>query len=336
MTQELLWRVILGPCPLSDEAAQAVETALRRGQQNGSIFKFSISRALRGPRAVAREIADALDAGERVLLANGPWQQGPTLGDPEIARAIARLPDHLPPGIVVGGFHHAHALTELALRWPGVETYVAPPLAESLTGENAEDLARESFRVMTLFGESPVRLSQQPPRRSHVGYCRQASRTRLPTLPDPREIVPRVLREGEAQGPILAGNLLPLSFALGGWRESLDGAILAIEIAGMQMRMLDRYVQRLALLGIFDRIGALLVGVPFDLVAEAPALQLDEIIMRAVGSVSCVTVADAFVGCGVPGTHLKLTASTTVRAYPEGVVITQNPSHVLASSANQP
>jgi hypothetical protein len=329
------WRVIAGPCPLSNEGMQAVAAALRRGEEAGCVLTSAAPDTVLGPREVALEIARALDAGERVLLANGPWQQGSTLGDPYIARAISLLPSDLPPGVVVGGFHHAHALTELALRSPAVQTYAAPPIAESLAANDGGHMAHAAFRTIGLLGSTCEQLFQLP-RRSHVGYSRPATRRRPVTLPACRDVTSRTLRAGKAQGPILAGNLLPVSFAIGRWRDVLDRAILAIEIAGAQMRMIDRYLQRLALLGIFDRIGALLVGVPFDLVSETPSLQVDEIIARAVGRSPCVTVANAFVGSGVPGTYLRLMGRATVCARPEGLTITPNAEGSTALAVSSP
>jgi LD-carboxypeptidase C-terminal domain len=307
------WRVIVGPCPLSDEGVRAVTAVLSMGRDPYRILAFPKSDTARPPHEVAAEITEALDAGERVLLANGPWQLGSTLGDPYLARAISLLPNDLPPGVVVGGFHHAHALTELALRSPDVAAYVAPPIAELLAASDGGRFAVSALRAMELLGSSAERLCRLP-RCSHVGYSRPAVQTRPATLPPCREITSRTMRAGEAHGQLLAGSLLPVSFSVGRWADFLDGAILAVEIAGAQIRMIDRYMQRLALLGIFDRIGALLVGVPFNLVPEIPSLDLEEVVARAIGSSPCVTVTNAFVGCGLPGTYLRLATPATVRA----------------------
>jgi hypothetical protein len=318
------WRAIAGPCPLNDAGMHAMETALRRGEEAGSVLVFPDTHKALGQHEVAMAIAQALNCGQRALLASGPWQLGPTLGDPYIGRAIASLPSNLAPGVVVGGFHHAHALTELALRSSTVDAYVAPPITESLAATDGRGYAHAAFRAMELLGSGEEQLLRTP-RHSHIGYSRPAGERRPVTLPARAEVRPRTLHAGEAHGPLLAGNLLPMSFALERWGDVLDGAILAVEIAGAQVRMIDRYMQRLALIGAFDRIGALLVSVPFDLVQEDPSLDLDQVILRAVGRSSCIVVADAFVGCGVPATYLKLTAATTVCADPAGLTIV--PSH---------
>jgi hypothetical protein len=298
----------------------------------GSAITTSSPHRAGDPRDVTVGICEALDRGERALLASGPWQVGPALGDPYVGQAIAALPRDLPPGIVVGGFHHAHALTELALRSPMVDTYAAAPITESLAAVEGHDYALRAFREMELLGSTEESLLRTP-RRAHVGYSRAPGRRRPITLPPSTEIRPRTLSAGEAHGPLLAGSLLPLSFAIERWSDVLDGAVLAIEIAGAQIRMIDRYMQRLALLGTFERIGALLVGVPFDLVPEKPSLDLDLVILRAVGRSGCVTVTDAFVGCGVPATALKLTASVTVCADLDGLRITQSQAQLPGSGA---
>jgi hypothetical protein len=310
------WRVILGPCPLSCEGLRAVRVSVQAAQDLCGAFALPHSAAAGTSGEVAATIVQALAAGERVLLGNGPWELGPTLGDPYIARAISLLPSDLMPGIVVGGLHHGHALTELALRCPTVATYVAPPLAELLTAGPGHH-ATSAFQAMALLGSCGEQLGRLP-RRAHVGYARPPLRGRPGSLPPCREVTARTLRTGAAHGPLLAGSLLPVSFAIGRWADHLDGAILAVEIAGAQIRMIDRYMQRLALLGVFERIGALLVGVPFNLAPERPSLDLDEIVLRAIGSSRCAVLADAFVGSGLPGTFLALGAAATVHAWNGG------------------
>jgi hypothetical protein len=274
---------------------------------------FPEAGVLRKPHDVATEIITAFGRGERVLLGNGPWQIGSTLGDPYIGLALSLLPAGLPPGVLVGGFHHAHALTELTIREPSVKAYVAPPAAETLSASDGACLALAAFATMDLLGTKGELLLRHT-RYSHVGYSRPASHGQR-ILPDCLEIRPRTLRHGKACGLIIAGSLLPLSLALGRWPSSLlRDAILAIEIAGAQLRMIDRFLQRLALLGIFDLIGALLIGVPFDLVPETPSLELDEIVDRAVGNSSCVAVLDAFVGSGLPCMFLRAAAPAAVHA----------------------
>jgi LD-carboxypeptidase C-terminal domain len=321
------WRVLVGPCPLGRERVLALRSALRRVQDGqgdrGDQDRFELlepegdADAARWPGELAAGIVAALVAGERVLLANGPWELGSTLGDPYVARAISLLPDELGPGVVVGAFHHGHVLTELALRAPAVAAYVAPPLAESLLAGAGGGDAAGAWRVMCLLGLPGERLCEVP-RRAHVGYARPPLGARPARLPPCRELAPRTLRAGGARGRILAGSLLPVSFAIGRWSAHLDGAILALEVAGAQLRMIDRYLQRLALLGVFDRIGALLIGAPFDLVAERPSLDLDEIVLRAIGARPCAVVADAFVGSGLPGTCLRLGGTASVDAWRGG------------------
>lgn len=306
------WRVLVAPSPAPALAMGAVTAALERADASHALAQRTVI-AVEEPAAMAAEIRSALACGERVLLANGQPLRGAVLGDPLLTRAVAALPADLPPGVVVGAFHHAHALTELALRAPAVRTYVAPPLAELLGADDAGPLAAAALCGIDALGEEDDGLLERP-RRAHVGYARMLGGHGRSALPPARELAPQALRDGEARGPLLGGGLLSLALRVGRWpAAALDGAILAIEPAGAQLRMLDRYLQRLRLLGVLDRIGALLVAAPFELVQETPALELRDVVRRAVAHARCATAIDAFVGCGVPGTRMRLTAPASVR-----------------------
>jgi hypothetical protein len=297
-----------------------VRRALERLDAEAELGTTVVGRIRPAPE-VAEEIAAALAADRPVLLANGPWGIGSTVGDPYLERALALLPDGLPPGIVVGGFHHAHALTLLAHRAPALRVHVAPPLAETLGAADGEAPARAALAEIDALG-SPAERLLAVPSRAHLGYARQLGRAGHSLLPPDRALEPHTLRSGEVRGPLVAGHLLPLAMAISRWPAQLvDGAVLAIEVSGAQMKMLDRFLQRLALLGVFDRIGALLVGAPFELVPERPSLSLDEVVLRALGRSPCVAVADAFVGSGVPGTCMRLTAPVHVVAEASGVTL---------------
>ncbi len=69
------------------------------------------------------------------------------------------------------------------------------------------------------------------------------------------------LREGEAKGLLLGGNLsLVESLAQGPWFPSLEGAVLFLEEIAEPAYRIDRMLTSLALRGVFARISGLVLG----------------------------------------------------------------------------
>lgn len=71
----------------------------------------------------------------------------------------------------------------------------------------------------------------------------------------------RVLRQGQARGPLLGGNLTLLCHLLGTpFLPRLDGAILLLEDRGEALYRVDRMLTHLRLSGILGRISGLVFG----------------------------------------------------------------------------
>lgn len=69
------------------------------------------------------------------------------------------------------------------------------------------------------------------------------------------------IREGQAQGALLGGNLSVLSGMIGSdYLPSFDGGILLIEEVGEQVYRIDRFLTHLKLSGILDRLNGLIFG----------------------------------------------------------------------------
>jgi muramoyltetrapeptide carboxypeptidase len=97
----------------------------------------------------------------------------------------------------------------------------------------------------------------------------------------------RVLRGTSAtvRGPVFGGHLGTVRALVGtDYLPNLDGAILILEEVFASWVDIDAALTHLRLAGVFDRITALVVGVPVDTArGEAPDQTLDELILRCVG-----------------------------------------------------
>ncbi|MDR1398291.1 MAG: LD-carboxypeptidase [Desulfarculales bacterium] len=109
-------------------------------------------------------------------------------------------------------------------------------------------------------------VSLHGPTLSQTPYLDQASRDDLYRLLAgralwPQELSGRVIEKGSAQGVLLGGNLTLLCHLLGtAYEPRLEGAVLFLEEANEAPYCLDRYLTKLELAGIPDKITAVALG----------------------------------------------------------------------------
>ncbi|WFE51170.1 LD-carboxypeptidase [Micromonospora sp. WMMD1155] len=91
--------------------------------------------------------------------------------------------------------------------------------------------------------------------------------------------------DGTVRGPVVGGHLGSIRALVGtDYLPDLDGTILILEEVFVDWVDIDAALTHLRLAGIFDRIAALVVGVPVDTSrGDAPDAGWDELIVRCVG-----------------------------------------------------
>jgi len=109
----------------------------------------------------------------------------------------------------------------------------------------------------------------------------------------------RVLRGAgtTVAGPVVGGHLGTVRALTGtAWMPDLDGAVLVLEEVFVPWVQVDAALTHLRLAGVFDRIAALVVGVPIDCAPDdAPDAGWDELILRCVQG-RCPVVTNAEFG----------------------------------------
>jgi muramoyltetrapeptide carboxypeptidase len=109
-------------------------------------------------------------------------------------------------------------------------------------------------------------VSLHGPTLTQLPYLAQSSRDDLAALLAGAELWPRefsgtVVVGGQAQGPLLGGNLCMLCHLLGTpYEPRLEGAILFLEETNEEAYNLDRYLTKLELAGIPNEIAAVALG----------------------------------------------------------------------------
>jgi muramoyltetrapeptide carboxypeptidase len=135
-----------------------------------------------------------------------------------------------------------------------------------------------------------------------------------------------VWRDGPAaEGPLLGGNLALLTSLVGTpWMPPLDGAILALEDVGEKPYTVDRMLTQLALAGVFDRVGALLLG-DFDHCFPPhypdPAPSLREVVESCLGDRPLPVLANVLHGHITVRSTLPLGAWTRVTTDPPTICV---------------
>jgi muramoyltetrapeptide carboxypeptidase len=89
----------------------------------------------------------------------------------------------------------------------------------------------------------------------------------------------------EVSGTVVGGHLGTNRALVGTkWMPAVDGAIVLIEEAFVPWVRLDEALTHLRLAGMFDHVGALMIGVPADCPRDdAPDESLEELVVRCVG-----------------------------------------------------
>ena len=107
------------------------------------------------------------------------------------------------------------------------------------------------------------------------------------------------LREGEAEGVLLGGNLSLVAALLGTpYLPDLDGAILFVEDVGEPPYRIDGLLARLRLAGVLDRLGGLVFGMFTGAAppADRPSLSVDEVLAHYAGFVNGPVARDLVYG----------------------------------------
>lgn len=107
------------------------------------------------------------------------------------------------------------------------------------------------------------------------------------TGPGGEALVP--LRVGEAEGPLLGGNLSLIAALLGTpYLPDLTGAILFVEDVGEPPYRIDGLLARLRLAGVLERLGGLVIGAftGAETASDRPSLTIDEVIGHYAGFVN--------------------------------------------------
>jgi muramoyltetrapeptide carboxypeptidase LdcA involved in peptidoglycan recycling len=121
---------------------------------------------------------------------------------------------------------------------------------------------------------------------------------------------PRVLRAGGCEGRVLAANIVTAKLHTGDEDAAAPfaGSILFVEAAHIRLAELDHMLQRLLLIGVFDVLAGLVMGVPVQVLQSNHSLELEEIMERAFGRSAFPVLLDAFCGSGYPSLSLKIGA----------------------------
>ncbi len=158
------------------------------------------------------------------------------------------------------GYSDISALLVAIHRKTGLVTFLGPALLPQFGEFDGLDAFTESwFRSVLMAPVSPLSLDA-----SGVSICERLAWDREHTRPRRRypDPGPRMVKRGQAEGRIVAGNVGTM-LALAGtpFFPDLDGAILCIEDDETESTAtVDRFLTQLRLMGAFDRISALVVG----------------------------------------------------------------------------
>lgn len=258
----------------------------------------------------AAALVEALDGGRIAVLANGPVAQLPFAGDPLTLQMLEHL-GRATRGRVIGAMWHAHFLSELALRAPGIAATIATPFAEALGHPAPPFDVRDAMASFAALGDRRSPASTHASGDAWTGV-EVVGEDDAPLRRTP--IAPRVHRAGTVTGPVLAANLAELCLHADRMTAARwAGSILHLETSHLRLRTADNHLQRLRQLGVLDAVGALVLGVPVA-VQQGAAMAWDAIVDRAVHGLDTVTVVDAFVGSGHPAPVLELGRPATLAA----------------------
>jgi muramoyltetrapeptide carboxypeptidase len=138
---------------------------------------------------------------------------------------------------------------------PGLRPGPAPKALVGFSDTTALHLLAQRHGLRSLHAPVLTQLGRSPPEVIDRLFAALEGRPLAP-LQGTRTITP-----GEAEGPLLGGNLSVLTRLLGTpWFPSLRGAVLLLEDVGEQPYRLDRLLTHLSLAGALEGLAGLVVG----------------------------------------------------------------------------
>ncbi len=223
---------------------------------------------------------------------------------------------------VICGYSDVTSLHLALLAYSGVGTFYGPAVTPSF-GEWPAVLpeTREGF-LDAVQRHHAGRRTLRPP-------TRWSAHRRDPRTAEwrstPREFSPnpgwRVLRPGTARGPVLVANLDTLTTAAGTDHfPVLDGVVLVLEEMQASLSYEERCFRHLDLLGVFDRIAALLVSKPERYDPEDAPFGDDALVHEIVGDRRYPVVAGFDCGHTHPMLTIGQRTDMEVTADPDGGV----------------
>lgn len=305
--------------PLLDQArrrlARLIDTTVVPALDSG------LKHEAGAPRDRAATLVASLRSGAIAVLANGPPLGGLSAGDAMLTQVLPFLPSHL-TGTVVGAMSHAHVLTALAHRDPGLRAFMAPPVVEVLgaleDGAVATGASQQTVALLDI-GPPSGRLAPASIRAAAFLSGDRSAGVVRPGLPE--SLVPTIVRSGRAVGRVIAGNVTAVAWLAGSpaWPA---GGILFLEVCELRLIHIDRLLQRLRMLGVLASLDALLIGAPIRLVESVRALSLAAIVDRAIDGTSYPVALNAFLGSGWRSPLLRIGATAEVSLQPNEISVT--------------
>ena len=180
----------------------------------------------------------------------------------------------------------------------GLVTFQGPML---VTYKNGFIEYNFSYFLKTLTGDSPI------------------------TILPPKDLRPRILKNGKAKGPLWGGNLCLLVNRLGtpGQLNS-EGTILFIEDIGEQHYRFDRMMVHMQDAGMFDNINGLIMGELVDMEDTDPSFgkSTDEIVMDICGDMDIPIITNFPCGHGKYQVTLPISIPVELNANLESPTLT--------------
>ncbi|WP_315833475.1 hypothetical protein [Bradyrhizobium prioriisuperbiae] len=237
-----------------------------------------------------------------------------SLGDAMLAEILPHLPQAM-TGTIVGAAAHAHVLSVLATRFPGLRVLVGTPVVETIgMPEDRSSAEAAAQQLVKLYRNGPPLrelLKRAPCVASHTCNTNELESG------EAQIVQAEILRAGNATGVAIAGNISALSLLSGGpdWPES-TGAILFLQSAEARRRDLDRAMSRLKLLGVLERAGAIIATVPIAEIRTPLDPSLSKLFSDVMEGTTCPVVINVFDGPGVQSLELALGRRAIIEVHP--------------------
>ncbi len=148
-------------------------------------------------------------------------------------------------------------------------------------------------------------------------------------LKNPNDIKIKIIKEGKAEGHLIAGCISVFSAILGGsYMPDLEGAILVVEDIGEVPYRLDRYFAQMRLAGILDKINGLILGQFIDCVPSengTSSLTTEEVIQDYTKDLDIPVIANFAYGHGSVKLTLPIGVNAEINTATQSVRILENP-----------